>query len=100
MSNNSLIKLSAEKGFLSKDKLVGVNTSYWYLWLCELQKWLRNKHNIEIAVQWFDKGYVYAVNKKPFKANTYKVNLIDSYEQALEEACYQALYNYKIEIDD
>lgn len=56
-----------------------------------LQKWIREVHDIEIAVQWFDKGYIFAVNRKPFKANTYKVSNINSYEEALEVALVEAL---------
>ena len=47
-----LIKLSNEKGFLSKDKLISVNSEYYYLWMCELQKWLREAHNIDVYATW------------------------------------------------
>lgn len=56
-----------------------------------LQKWLRDVHNIEIAVQWFDNCYIKAVAKKPFKANTYRVEGIDTYEEALELGLQEAL---------
>lgn len=56
-----------------------------------LQAWLRDVHNIEIAVQWFDNCYIKAVAKKPFKANTYRVEGIDTYEEALELALQEAL---------
>jgi len=56
-----------------------------------LQKWLREIHNIEIAVQWFDNGYIKAVNKKPFKANTYRIEGFNTYEQALEIGLQEAL---------
>lgn len=56
-----------------------------------LQKWLREVHKIEIAVQWFDKGYIKAVKKHPFKANTYRMETWSSYEDALEAALFEAL---------
>lgn len=43
-----LIQLSREKGFISRDNLITVNASYYYLWMCELQKWFREVHNIDI----------------------------------------------------
>lgn len=57
----------------------------------QLQQWLRDTHQIEIAVQWFDTCYIKAVNKKPFKANTYRVEGFQSYEEALEIALQEAL---------
>lgn len=56
-----------------------------------LQAWLRDVHNIEVAVQWFDNCYIKAVAKKPFKANTYRVEGINTYEEALEFALQEAL---------
>ena len=56
-----------------------------------LQKWLREVHNIEIAVQWFDNCYIKAIAKKPFKANTYRVEGFQSYEECLELALLEAL---------
>ena len=56
-----------------------------------LQKWLREVHKIEIAVQWFDKGYIKAVKKHPFKNNTYRMETWNSYEEALEMALFEAL---------
>jgi hypothetical protein len=56
-----------------------------------LQAWLRDVHNIEIAVQWFDNCYIKAVAKKPFKSNTYRVEGINTYEEALELALQEAL---------
>ena len=45
-----LIQLSKEKGFISRDNLIKVNADYKYLWMCELQKWLREVHNIHIVI--------------------------------------------------
>ena len=56
-----------------------------------LQKYLREVYKIEIAVQWFDKGYIKAVKKHPFKANTYRMETWNSYEEALEMALFEGL---------
>lgn len=56
-----------------------------------LQTWLRRVHNIEIAVQWFDKCYIKSVKQKPFKANTYTLEGIETYEEGLELALFEGL---------
>lgn len=56
-----------------------------------LQKYLREVYKIEIAVQWFDKGYIKAVKKQPFKNNTYRMETWSSYEEALEMALFEGL---------
>lgn len=56
-----------------------------------LQKYLRDIHDIEIAVQWFENGYINAVSKKPFKANTYKIEGIKNFEECLELAIIKAI---------
>lgn len=45
-----LIEKSKKIGFLSRNGLVTVNDSYYYLWMCELQHWLREKHFIDVRV--------------------------------------------------
>lgn len=47
---DELMKLSQDKGFLSRDAYVNVTLSYYYLWMCELQQWLREKHNILVTI--------------------------------------------------
>lgn len=56
-----------------------------------LQKWLRDIHGIEIAVQWFDNCYIKAVNKRPFKANTYRIEGFSSYEEIFEIGLQEGL---------
>lgn len=91
---DELIELSKEKGFLSRDKLVSVYNSYYYLWMCELQQWLREVHNIQV--------YVYSTTlymNNQYKDYVYNIdgnNLdtrkgFDKYEEALEEALKQSL---------
>jgi len=46
---NELIKLAKDVGFVSKNHLVNLaNDDYYYLWLCELQKWFRKEHKIHV----------------------------------------------------
>ena len=45
-----LIKESRNKGFMSRNNLVQVNDDYYYLWMCELQKWLRDIYNIVVLL--------------------------------------------------
>ena len=47
---NELIQVSRKLGFSSKDNLIGVYQSYYYLWMTELQKWLRDTYHYEIVV--------------------------------------------------
>ena len=68
-----------------------INDRYFRATQFLLQAWLRNEHKIEIAVQWFDKGYIKAVKKQPFKNNTYRMETWNSYEDALEAALFEAL---------
>ena len=56
-----------------------------------LTKWLREVHNIEIAIQWFDNCYIKSVKQKPFKANTYRIEGLDNYEEILELGLQEAL---------
>jgi hypothetical protein len=62
---NQLKKLSREKGFISRNNLVSVNDDYYYyLWMCELQKWLREK-GVLIWINYFNLssslGYAYNI---------------------------------------
>lgn len=50
--NLETAKLAKEKGFISRDKLVTVNKEYYYLWMCELQKWLRDVHKINLYISY------------------------------------------------
>lgn len=47
-----IIKKSKSLGFISKVFSEAEITSEldYYLWMCELQKWLREKHNIDVYV--------------------------------------------------
>lgn len=45
-----LVTLSREKGFMSEGNLIVVYDEYYYLWMCELQKWLRDNHSLNVEV--------------------------------------------------
>ena len=95
---NKLIKLAQQKGF---DEHLA--TLYWlegfeeqeYMWLCLLQKWLRNECGIYVEVDcWYDLEF------KDFwfgKVSTRTIVLCsrtkdcDTYEQALQEGLTKAL---------
>ena len=47
---DKLMKLSQEKGFLSLYKLTDVDESYYYLWMMQIHKWLREVHNCYIKI--------------------------------------------------
>ncbi len=106
-----------EFGFVSKIKLVHENLKspdmgdldklLYYLWMCELQKWLREVHNIEVLISRIppeavladkNKGknilknyncYIWNLNSNPRIANN--GTFLDIYEEALEIGLYQAL---------
>lgn len=93
---DELIELSKEKGFLSRDRLVSVYDSYYYLWMCELQQWLREKHDIEINIP----CDYFPFNKKHYRyiiwdgrKNTSPASTIqyEEYNNAFEEGLITAL---------
>lgn len=45
-----LMQLASEKGFFSYDRLVRVYKHHYYLWMCELHKWVRDTHKIHVVV--------------------------------------------------
>ena len=90
-----LIQLSREKGFMSKDKLIKVNVDYKYLWMCELQKWLREKHNLFISITHRIQGNIdsFLVDYS-YNGNNGQWNNIyyTTYEECLENAIVEYLH--------
>ena len=96
-------KLAEEKGFKTKTVTTKVTNDYLlggknvmitkmciYLWMCELQKWLREKHKIHIDIQpFYYKGDFISWNLKIH--NTYFKEKYKTHEEALECGIYQAL---------
>ena len=98
-----IAKLAKEKGFtthtittkFTNDYLLGgknmmINETCILLWLCELQKWLREIHKIIVLVDWEGTdGYFYKLDFKSF----YEVagNNNKNYEDCLELGLQEAL---------
>lgn len=109
-----LIELAKEKGFesnilafnlkllISTDKNE-INRLYYYLWLCEIQKWLRENHSIFVKIEPYhreviDEGYniafLYEVITLKRNGSIELHNANDrfvTYEKALEEGLFEAL---------
>lgn len=60
-----------------------------------LQRWLCEVHKIEISMICFDGHYLKSVKPRPFKANTYRMDEIGTYEEVLEKALVEALNKIK-----
>lgn len=92
-----IFKIAKDRGFESDILLTYIgedirnDTTIELLYYTELQKWLREKHYIDISVIYFDEGYLYSVEKRPHKSNHYKVDYFDTFEQALSKAIQEAL---------
>ena len=92
-----LIKNSLEHGFRSIDNLTVVYDSYYYLWLCELQRWLRETHSVivEITYQMCSTGWEFCSYK--FDNDLQSEDDMDretgykTYELALEAGLNEAL---------
>lgn len=110
MERQELIKLATDKGFTSK--VIGksvdnksIEKDFYYLWMCELQKWLRDVHRIHVSpfadYDLKDKTYDTYWNCNVILLNWgndrehHRVKSIrdfyNSYESALEEGLFQAL---------
>jgi len=93
-----LIKLSGQKGFMSYDKLIGVKEHYYPMWMAELQKWLRDKHNwflgIECDYRFDYHGYnidcsgIDLYEASEIGGNQFRYN---TYEEALEVGLLKSL---------
>ena len=92
-----IIELATEKGFTSS--IIGKsveakysNKDFYYLWMCELQKWLREVHKIHIAIL----PKILPNNEIKYYSFRGKIKkdwteLFNTYEEALEEALKQVL---------
>lgn len=92
-----LVKLSREKDFRSKDNLISVDPSYTYLWMCELQQWLRDKHKCVIVIL----PFLLEDNSITYEYTNYSIQVdeeldhgdgpFDTYDIALEASLISAL---------
>lgn len=91
-----LIQLSKEKGFMSRYNLVKTNANYKFLWMCEIQKWLRDKYHIYCRVAsnsltcHFPMNSILDIDGDKMMGPRYDKNYI-TYEGALEVGLYEAL---------
>ena len=102
-----LLELAVEKGFkpktlttrwtleaklgIKKSETFLVNETCEYLLLCEIQKWLREKHGIYLVVQNYSKASDEVLG---FRAHIFPYLLtkaFDTYEEALEKGLQEAL---------
>jgi hypothetical protein len=95
--SKKLIELSKEKGFISRDNLIEPSLNYAYLWMCEVQQWLRERHEIIIVILPFlleDGGITYEYTNYSTKVEEeldHGDGPFDTYEIALEAALVSAL---------
>ena len=85
-----LIKLSEESGFESQYIIPPKEMSelHYYLWMCELQKWIRDENGIYIGITYFKQGNGYWVSRIHYR----DINIPEPiYEQALEAGLIEAL---------
>jgi hypothetical protein len=93
-----VIELATEEGFISS--IIGKsveakysNKDFYYLWMCELQKWLREVHGIHIQIttdDGIDFGWCLNVINSPEDSGYWRY-FFKTYEEALEESLKQAL---------
>ena len=92
-----LVRLSREKGFISRDQIWEPSSSYSYLWMCELQQWLRDKHECIIVILPFlleDGGITYEYTNYSTQVEEeldHGDGPFDTYEIALKAALFSAL---------
>jgi hypothetical protein len=105
-----LAKIAKDKGFVPRTvttiytnryllggKDVMITDTCIYLWMTELQRWLRDNHNLHIGitVNQFGYGYMYSIiNTKRSECVKYLTggpNNKFSYEDALEEGLLESL---------
>jgi len=103
-----LISLAKEKEFESSVIGKSVNAKYsskpfYYLWMCELQKWLREEHRINVESNYLPNIQKYRClyvpmtkaipnrEKYSLRSKYYGIDNHETYEQALEEGLLEAL---------
>lgn len=95
-----LIQLAIDKGATNYK----TQKYSYYLWMCTIQKWLREQHNIDIMIQPLlseNKELLYGSNvySETFEEtdSEYKTSdIFESYELALEDALVEGLKEVKV----
>lgn len=68
LTPTKLVKLANELGFVPENLTIGWKEDY-YLWMCLLQKWLREIHKINILIDHIDSTIQYHYNYNISNAN-------------------------------
>lgn len=87
--------LSHKIKFIPNNKSIGWKEDS-YLWMCELQRWLREKCNIDIYINSYNGYYATLEYNLINKSSSKTLGLESTYEEALEEELYRALELIKI----
>lgn len=89
-------KLANEKGFIPENLTISWKEDY-YLWMCSLQKWLREVHKIFISIYFEHSDWCWRINFNGYEEWTWE----DSYEEALEAGLQESLklINYERKTD-
>lgn len=92
-----LIKLAKELGFESKI-VSSIPWKYsqneelrYCLWMCELQKWVRDIHNIDVVIIPNEIGYEYFIYNRYPPMKFVGREVFQHYEKALEAGIIEAL---------
>lgn len=96
-----LISLAKEKGFMAillrpipykeGTRWHSLESIRYYVWMCELQKWLREKYNIDIIITSAILGYGYLIYNRYPPKNIANNKVFQFYEEALEEGLKEGL---------
>jgi hypothetical protein len=96
--DKKIINVAGNKGFISRDNLIELNEDNFYLWICELQQWLRDKKEIEIVIEVYTnadetgKEYEYVNYSDRVESDLdHGDGPFDTYEEAIEAACMSGL---------
>ena len=82
-----ITKLALDKGFAQSSKMPYLDA--YYMWLCLLHKWLREKHNTRIEIT-MDQGEAKATITER-NDSKYHIGGCESYQEALERSGLAAL---------
>lgn len=99
----NLITLAKEKGFVSEFlyplpyRYSNKEEMRYYLWMCEIQKWIREKYSIDIILTSNLIGYGYMLYQRYPPKNFTNKGMFQLYEGALENGLQEALSLINIE---
>lgn len=91
MNKQNLIQLAQEKGFESEIFSPQMRDLVYYLWMCELQKWLEEKHSIHVYTQHWDCQWKFSHQHIKMCYNGITKEGFKTPQLALESGLYEAL---------